>query len=80
MVLNVNVKNLRSYESFFSPCRSEFYGPVQGGHVSNTGNISLDGVPTMLLSDQVDVGISIFAMTSIRQKYIDYISVLFSVK
>ncbi|KDR11384.1 glutamate receptor ionotropic, kainate 5-like [Zootermopsis nevadensis] len=60
--------------------KSEFYGPVQGGHVSNTGNISLDGVPTMLLSDQVDVGISIFAMTSIRQKYIDYISVLFSVK
>jgi hypothetical protein len=34
----------------------------------------------MLLSDKADVGVATFAMTSIRQRYIDYISVAFSEK
>jgi hypothetical protein len=60
--------------------RSEFYSPREEGRIYNIQNISLSDVPAMLLSDQVDVGVNRFGMTSSRQLYMDFTSVAFSAK
>jgi hypothetical protein len=60
--------------------RSEFYSPGEESPIYNMKNISLSAVPTMLLSDRVDVGVGRYVMLSSRQLYLDYISVAFSTK
>jgi len=80
MVLYVNLSNLQTSKSYFSLSRSEFYAPIEDNHIYKTGNISLSGVPGMIVSDQVDFGIGRYGMISSRQLHIDFTSVAFAMK
>jgi hypothetical protein len=75
-MLNVNLNNMQ----LIFPSRSEFYSPGEDSPIYNMTNISLTDVPAMLLSDQVDFGVSRYAMLSSRQGYLDYVSAAFSIK
>jgi hypothetical protein len=80
VILHANLSNLRTSKSYFSLYRSEFYTPIEDNNIYRTDNISLSGVPGMIVSDQVDFGVARYAMISSRQLHIDFTSVAFAAK